>query len=231
MLFAVASQAARCPATCQKESVGGHGLSGWRSDFISQLCKLSTGGAQRRPVRDGRPAQARPVRAPCGHLSSPSPVLCLRGAEGQQRARPRPRAVARLGSQAARLRLGDPWALPRCFVSSLISWIAFLILGRSAVIGGKVVLSVFAAAVSPVVLRGLLPGAGLPGSPSWAPDVPGRPHLSLCCEPGLNRGGGVSGRLGGEAFPWRGSLGLLPRPCGFWGARPALSQLPLDTPQ
>lgn len=34
-------------------------------------------------------------------------------------------------------------------------------------------------------------------------------HLLLCCEQGLNCGRGVSGGLGGEAFLWLGSLGLL----------------------
>lgn len=106
MLFAVASQAVRCPTNCQKENVGGRGLSGLQSDFLSQLCKLSTGEAQHRLALDRRPAQAQLVRAPCRPPVPFPPVLGLRGAEGQQTARPQHRAFACLGAQASRLHLG-----------------------------------------------------------------------------------------------------------------------------
>lgn len=44
----------RHPINSQKESVGGPGLSGLQSNFISQLCKLLTGEAQPRLALDGR---------------------------------------------------------------------------------------------------------------------------------------------------------------------------------
>lgn len=42
------------PIDGQKESVGGPGLSGLQSDFISQLCKLLTREAQHRLALDGK---------------------------------------------------------------------------------------------------------------------------------------------------------------------------------
>lgn len=73
----VAPRAVRHPINSQKESVGGPGLSGLQSNFISQLCKLLTGEAQPRLALEGEGGTDLLRQGPISSTCSSSPSLSL----------------------------------------------------------------------------------------------------------------------------------------------------------